>query len=211
MYGTRVLRLIHDESVPDSGYASAEEELEEDPDEAADPQGPESAEGSDALRRSKLSVLIRFRAHVRHKVAHRIYRTWRYLALVFFKFPRGRGRTIWITRPSLSSLLSAFAGDDKTEEALTRCFSIPLPEAVGLGEIKVELNDAPLSSEDHTSVGPQSWASSIVLAERICARPMEFGLSRPGEGSLRILELGAGTGLLKVVVAGSSSIVGLGT
>ncbi|KAJ7638354.1 putative methyltransferase-domain-containing protein [Roridomyces roridus] len=65
--------------------------------------------------------------------------------------------------------------------------------------VEVELNDAPLSNSDHTSVGLQSWGSAIVLAERLCADPASFDLvsGRP----LRILELGAGTGLLSIAVA----------
>jgi SAM-dependent methyltransferase len=46
-------------------------------------------------------------------------------------------------------------------------------------------------------VGLQSWASSIVLAGMMCAAPGEFGLHSHG---LRVLELGAGTGLLSIVV-----------
>lgn len=52
------------------------------------------------------------------------------------------------------------------------------------------------------SVGLQSWASSILLAERICANPGRFGfeVTKRGE-SLRVLELGAGTGLLSIAAA----------
>jgi len=66
------------------------------------------------------------------------------------------------------------------------------------------LNDAPLSKEDHTSVGLQSWGSSILLAERICLQPFLFSLtaSTNTDGRpLRILELGAGTGMLSIAAA----------
>jgi len=97
-----------------------------------------------------------------------------------------------------ASILSAFAGDLlELETALTRTFSFPCDS----GYIQVQLNDAPLSSTDHTSVGLQSWASSIVLAERLCGDLTTFfghDAYRPG---LRILELGAGTGMLTIVAS----------
>ena len=104
------------------------------------------------------------------------------------------------------TLLSAFtSGDEETEVALTRTFSFPLSTSFTLKkEIQVELNDAPLSKEDHTSVGLQSWASSILLAERICRQPFLFLLTVSAEVDtrpLRILELGAGTGMLSIVAA----------
>jgi len=95
-----------------------------------------------------------------------------------------------------ASLLSAFAGDLELESALTRVFSFPCDS----GYLQVELNDAPLSSTDHTSVGLQSWASSIVLAERLCLDPKAFNIN-PDQPDLRILELGAGTGMLSIVVS----------
>jgi predicted nicotinamide N-methyase len=101
----------------------------------------------------------------------------------------------------ITGLLSAFAVDDQTEEALTRNFSFPLANEGQ--ELNVELNDAPIANEDHTSVGLQSWASSILLATRMCAAPVEFGFGpvQCAGGKRRILELGAGTGLLSIVAA----------
>ena len=100
------------------------------------------------------------------------------------------------------TLLSAFTSvDQETEVALTRTFSFPSPT---LKEIEVELNDAPLSKDDHTSVGLQSWGSSILLAKRICLQPSLFSLTPPVDTDykpLRILELGAGTGILSIVAA----------
>jgi SAM-dependent methyltransferase len=59
-----------------------------------------------------------------------------------------------------------------------------------------------MSNDDHTSVGLQSWGSSILLADRFCQKPDNFSLTPPSQGrSLRILELGAGTGLLSIVAA----------
>ena len=108
-----------------------------------------------------------------------------------------------------TALLSAFTtGDEETEVALTRTFSFPLTTSCSTlkkkESLQVELNDAPLSKEDHTSVGLQSWASSILLAERICLQPSLFSLAAPidmDRKPLRILELGAGTGMLSIVAA----------
>ncbi|KAJ2924356.1 hypothetical protein H1R20_g12747, partial [Candolleomyces eurysporus] len=108
-----------------------------------------------------------------------------------------------------STILSAFTGDDDEAEVdITRTFAF----STGQGEahspnIHVELNDAPISSEDHTSVGLQSWGSCILFAEKLCtSREVYLSDPRPFGGvnmrkPLRILELGAGTGMLSIVTA----------
>jgi predicted nicotinamide N-methyase len=97
-----------------------------------------------------------------------------------------------------ASLLGLFTGSE-SEQAITRSFSFPAP---GGRPVEVELNDAPLLDEDHTSVGLQSWASSILLAERLCANPGKYSLDvTTRRAGLRVLELGAGTGLLSITVA----------
>lgn len=98
-----------------------------------------------------------------------------------------------------ASLLSLFAGDSEPEPALIREFSFS--RSCGGSPICVRLNDGAIQTADHTSVGLQSWASSIILAESICWEPSSFHfnfLNRPGT---RILELGAGTGLLSIVAS----------
>lgn len=130
-------------------------------------------------------------------------------------------------------------GDSRKEIALTRQFCFPInkhPRTAYtplLGEygpqndhnydtdttaeqhfIVVELNDAPLDAVDHTAVGLQSWASAIVLAKRMCANPghyllpnnldistAHFSREPPRSSKMRVLELGAGTGLLSIVAA----------
>ncbi|KAK0466128.1 putative methyltransferase-domain-containing protein [Desarmillaria tabescens] len=172
---------IHDQSVPDSGYASAEEDDDEE-----EGGGGGGGEESDYLTDEDEDVL-------------RADPFEREFAIKWITGFISRS-DIWIedtldeaeaeTRRDL--IVSAFAGDDEeTECAVTRTFEFS-------GSVEVELNDAPLSSEDHTSVGLQSWASSILLAEKMCASPGAFGLdmSRP----LRVLELGAGTGLLSITI-----------
>lgn len=107
-----------------------------------------------------------------------------------------------LIRPSISS------EGDEPEPPITRSFSFPFDPSSSKSSspftIEVELNDAPLLNSDHTSVGLQSWASCIVLAERMSARSSIF-LPKPTpskEGQrLRVLEIGAGTGLLSIVTA----------
>lgn len=180
--------LIHDLSVPDSGYASAEEE----------DGSEEEMEDEDEENVCDLDVL-------RSDAFEREF-TVRWLTAF-----TARSDT-WVYDPSLpeeqeerarlvdnaASLLASFAGEDEEEGALTRTFVFPR-ESEGGGCVEVELNDAPPLSEDHTSVGLQSWGSSIILAEQMCACPGSFGLSPShAQDNLRVLEMGAGTGLLSI-------------
>jgi len=69
----------------------------------------------------------------------------------------------------------------------------------GGGPLKVHIRDVPLDNSDYGSVGAQTWGGACVLAETILADPTRFGLlSR--DRRLRILELGAGTGLVSLTV-----------
>ncbi|GAA5968814.1 hypothetical protein JCM11641_000741 [Rhodosporidiobolus odoratus] len=77
-----------------------------------------------------------------------------------------------------------------------------LPDADPQTEpLLITLNDALPSSLDPTSVGLQSWGSSIILARMLALDPVSFGL---GLSDQRVLELGAGTGLLSLVWKGMS-------
>ncbi|GAA5920899.1 hypothetical protein JCM1841_002376 [Sporobolomyces salmonicolor] len=77
-----------------------------------------------------------------------------------------------------------------------------LPDAERQTEpLLITLNDALPSSLDPTSVGLQSWGASIILARMIALEPAAFGVSVPNQ---RVLELGAGTGLLSLVWKGMS-------
>ena len=90
----------------------------------------------------------------------------------------------------------------RIRQAITSTFSFPVSGGQYGQSLEVELNDAPLVSEDHTSVGLQSWASLTLLAERICANPEKFSLDLTAHGrGLRLLQLDAGTGLLSITVA----------
>jgi SAM-dependent methyltransferase len=70
--------------------------------------------------------------------------------------------------------------------------------------VQVGITDIPLDNCDFSSVGAQTWGGSCVLSELIVEQPRKFipayfhnSSSRP----LRILELGAGTGLVVLTVA----------
>lgn len=54
---------------------------------------------------------------------------------------------------------------------------------------------------DHLSVGVQTWGSAILLGRQIALHPSDYGLFPPSEVNrgVRVLELGAGTGLLSIL------------
>ena len=190
-------KRIHDTSVPDSGYASAEEDeddvnMQENITHVADP----AAETLHVLRADPME-----RAFAVKWVTGFITRSdaWCDLAACDEDLD-ARTRVL----DDATALLAAFSvapeEEEEVDEAIVRSFCFPLPE----GSVVVELNDAPLLDHDHTSVGLQSWGSSIRLGERLCAAPAEFSLvACPGDKPkpLRILELGAGTGLLSILAA----------
>ncbi|WRT66729.1 uncharacterized protein IL334_003692 [Kwoniella shivajii] len=63
--------------------------------------------------------------------------------------------------------------------------------------LPILLHDAPMG--DHLSVGVQTWGSAILLGRQLALRPEDYGLFLPSEKPIRILELGAGTGLLSIL------------
>ncbi|KAL0578935.1 hypothetical protein V5O48_003083 [Marasmius crinis-equi] len=74
-------------------------------------------------------------------------------------------------------------------------------------QISVSLTDRPLDNADFRSVGAQTWGGACVLAEELVQKPSIFfgGIltgSRKGEPQpFRVLELGAGTGLVSLAAA----------
>ncbi|KAF8893729.1 putative methyltransferase-domain-containing protein [Gymnopilus junonius] len=211
----KIQHSIHDTSVPDSGYASAEEDEDEDAD-CMHPANSDEENDIDAeidiLRADPLE-----RAFAIKWLTGFVTRSDVWLNAGDPEETEQRSDIL----DEATSLLAAFSGHDGDEEdvALTRTFSFPLTSSIWGHDpgarappkhIHVELNDAPLSKDDHTSVGLQSWGSSILLAERFCTQPSFFSLS-PSSVTLavpddelkplRILELGAGTGMLSIVAA----------
>ncbi|KAI0830833.1 putative methyltransferase-domain-containing protein, partial [Trametes gibbosa] len=182
--------FIHDTSVPDSGYASAEGEEEDEGEELRQEMSTEPFSDPDVLRSDTFEREFAIRWLTGF--------TARSDAWVYASDDEEETEARAALVDAAASLLSTFAGAEE-EEAITRTFTFPTGSTSGA--VRVELNDAPLLSEDHTSVGLQSWGSSILLAERMCMHPAEFGLVTPAARPLRILELGAGTGLLSIAAA----------
>lgn len=71
-------------------------------------------------------------------------------------------------------------------------------------EVKVQITDVPLENQDYSSVGVQTWGSACLLAEMIVDDPDAFGLdvSDSSQRPMRVLELGAGTGLVSLTIGG---------
>ncbi|KAH6911119.1 putative methyltransferase-domain-containing protein [Coprinopsis sp. MPI-PUGE-AT-0042] len=99
--------------------------------------------------------------------------------------------------------------DEEEDPSYLRTLSFPCPSPVSghsdaeEGVLTMQINDARINEDDHTSVGLQTWGSSIMFAERLCAQP-EVYIPLPSlerrQKPFRILELGAGTGILSIVV-----------
>jgi predicted nicotinamide N-methyase len=74
------------------------------------------------------------------------------------------------------------------------------PSPVG-ETVQILLNDAPLENQDYSSVGAQTWGGACVLAELIVEDPASFGMPEHSDKTtFRVLELGAGTGLVGLTV-----------
>ncbi|KAH7042134.1 hypothetical protein B0J12DRAFT_605615 [Macrophomina phaseolina] len=102
--------------------------------------------------------------------------------------------------------------EEDEEEGTVRDFSFPLSSssssaAAPRERIHVRLNDAPLSGTDHTDVGLQSWGAAVILSDLLCAAPARFlaphhlATRRTGAPPTTVVELGAGTGLVSLVLA----------
>ncbi|KAF8999688.1 hypothetical protein BDQ17DRAFT_1328211 [Cyathus striatus] len=99
---------------------------------------------------------------------------------------------------------------------ISRTFSFPSPFS-HTAAITINLKDVPLENNDYGSVGAQTWGGACVMAGLIAEDPKSFGFVHPGSlGSvpspavapqeaapkkLRILELGAGTGLVSLTTS----------
>ncbi|KAF4453140.1 hypothetical protein F53441_4137 [Fusarium austroafricanum] len=102
------------------------------------------------------------------------------------------------------SLFASALDEDDQNSPFMRQFSfdtiIPGQEK---NQIQVQLNDglAGTNDSDFEDVGLQSWGASIVFSDLMCTDPERFGLTKlePTEHN-RIIELGAGTGLVSLVL-----------
>ena len=100
---------------------------------------------------------------------------------------------------------------------LTRTYAFRAP-LLGPGkEVAVRLTDVPIAVDaEQATVGTQTWGGACLLAEMLVEDPARFGLTTPdtggslrGEG-VRVLELGAGTGLVGLACASVLSSIGVG-
>ncbi|KAG6843998.1 hypothetical protein H0H87_010889 [Tephrocybe sp. NHM501043] len=197
-----ILTKIHETVDPDSGYASAEDEEDADVD-GAITHVTAAGDSLEVLRADNLEREFAMRW------------TTGFISRSDPWIDAAEGDEDQAARAQLldeaTSLLSAFIGDGTAdndedeaegESAMVRIFSFPTAEG---SSIEVQLHDAPMLEDDHTSVGLQSWGSCIRFGRRICASPAHFSLPPPDfpiyERPLRILELGAGTGLLSIIAA----------
>ena len=99
-----------------------------------------------------------------------------------------------------AALLAILAGTASAGK-LTRTFAFGHPPSP---LVHVKVTDIPLENQDYTTLGAQTWGGAHVLAKIIIQDPHRFGL-HPGQVSstgarLKILELGAGTGLVSLAV-----------
>ncbi|KAI0107817.1 hypothetical protein GGR51DRAFT_559151 [Nemania sp. FL0031] len=113
-----------------------------------------------------------------------------------------------------SCVLASFFSQDEQEiedTEITRDYNFTLNldscEIEGHGAstdsqtITVRLTDglAGRDNTDHTDVGLQSWGAAFIFTELMCATPTRLNLTKDALGSVpRIIELGAGTGLVGI-------------
>ncbi|KAB5528809.1 putative methyltransferase-domain-containing protein [Coniochaeta sp. 2T2.1] len=98
---------------------------------------------------------------------------------------------------------------DAEDDSFCRDFTFVLPgDSDGSYKdytpISIKVNDglAGRDNSDHLDVGLQTWGASIVQCQMMCDDASRFGLTQKSLGSSpRIVELGAGTGLLSLVLA----------
>ncbi|POS73819.1 hypothetical protein DHEL01_v207783 [Diaporthe helianthi] len=107
-----------------------------------------------------------------------------------------------------SYILASFSSATNAEEdegagEIEREFYFARDGHQGGDKIEVRLTDGtPATGTDHTDVGLQSWGASIVVSDMMCASPERFGLTVEKLGrEPRIVELGAGTGLVGITMA----------
>jgi hypothetical protein len=101
----------------------------------------------------------------------------------------------------LTSTENGCNSNDDEDLGMTRRFRFSKGDSAE--ELIVDLYDTPMQTgEDHTDVGLQTWGASIAFSQMLCNTPSDFNLDRRTlESSTRIVELGAGTGLVSMVLA----------
>ncbi|RBR23140.1 uncharacterized protein FIESC28_04135 [Fusarium coffeatum] len=120
-------------------------------------------------------------------------------ALEVFESEEGMQRALDQAAYIFESLFATALDEDDQNSPFLREFTFDTAD----DKISVSLNDglAGTNDSDFEDVGLQSWGASIVFSEMLCATPERFGLTdlSPTEHN-RIIELGAGTGLVSLVL-----------
>ncbi|KAJ4024576.1 hypothetical protein NW752_003142 [Fusarium irregulare] len=120
-------------------------------------------------------------------------------ALEVFETEEGMQRALDQAAYIFESLFATALDEDDQNSPFLREFAFDTVD----DKVSVSLNDglAGTNDSDFEDVGLQSWGASIVFSEMLCATPERFGLTElsPTEHN-RIIELGAGTGLVSLVL-----------
>ncbi|KAL2183943.1 hypothetical protein L209DRAFT_757258 [Thermothelomyces heterothallicus CBS 203.75] len=135
----------------------------------------------------------------------------------FFADPADEGRLQGVAGQGGGSSSSSSSSSRNTDFARTFSFELPPQISVSVidnnvssaGEekqhaIEIRLNDglAGTNSSEPDDVGLQSWGASILFSKMLCADPARYLLDPAVLGAApRIVELGAGTGLVSLVLA----------
>lgn len=173
----------------DSGYVSGEEEDDHHAPAATEPQYIEDLRADDYERQFAIRWLTNFIARaeellveVQDDVRQRLIDDASYILASF------------------SSATDAEQEDDGGAIVRDFRFSVVGQEQ---DDVLVQLTDGtPATGSDHTDVGLQSWGASIVVSDIMCSNPEKFDLSAQNLGQMpRIVELGAGTGLVGITMA----------
>ena len=104
---------------------------------------------------------------------------------------------------ALLSILAGTASAGKLNRTFTFDHSLSPP-------IHVQVTDIPLENQDYTTLGAQTWGGARVLAEIIIQNPHRFALHQESAVKPKILELGAGTGLVSLAAFRYLASKGLG-
>ncbi len=107
-----------------------------------------------------------------------------------------------------ASRLLAICAGPASAGTRSRTFVFTCPPAIDVSSIKVQVTDLPLNNQDYSSVGAQTWGGACLLAEMITQSPQHFGLTASSRKAPRIMELGAGTGLVSLATAKLLSATG---
>jgi predicted nicotinamide N-methyase len=100
-----------------------------------------------------------------------------------------------------AAALLAICSGTSAAGIITRTFDFPMADDFeSKRSVEIIVRDVPLENQDYGSVGCQTWGGACVLSEMIAAQPENFGFSFTDSTTLRVLELGAGTGLVSLTV-----------